>query len=130
MLDNFVPAVYNNSANKLMETVMAKLEFTDANFATEVIKSEKPVLVDFWAAWCGPCRIQGPLVEQLSNEVGDKYKVGAMDVDANMATAQGYNILSIPTIMIFKGGRVVWQGVGVQQKERMLEELQKAETVS
>lgn len=109
---------------------MAKLDFTDANFATDVMKSDKPVLVDFWAAWCGPCRIQGPLVEQLAEEVGDKYKVGAMDVDANMATSQSFNILSIPTIMIFKGGRVLWQGVGVQNKEKMLEELQKAESAS
>ncbi len=109
---------------------MAKLDFTDANFDTDVLKSDKPVLVDFWAEWCGPCRIQGPIVEQLSNEVGDKYKIGALDVDAHTATAQKYNILSIPTLMIYKNGRVAWQGVGVQQKERLLEELQKAETAS
>ncbi len=109
---------------------MAKLDFTDANFESEVLKSDKPVLVDFWAPWCGPCRVQGPIVEQLSNEVGDKYKIGALDVDANTATAQKYSILSIPTIMIYKNNRVLWQGVGLQQKERLLEELQKAETAS
>lgn len=109
---------------------MAKLDFTDANFDSEVLKSDKPALVDFWAEWCGPCRVQSPIVEQLSNDVGDKYKVGALDVDANMATAQKYSILSIPTTMIYKNGRVVWQGVGVQQKERLLEALQQAETAS
>ena len=109
---------------------MAKLEFTDANFDADVLKSSKPVLVDFWAEWCGPCRIQGPIVEQLSNGVGDKYKVGALDVDANTTTAQKYNILSIPTLMIYKNGRVLWQGVGLQQKERLLEALQQAEAAS
>lgn len=105
---------------------MAKMEITDANFDITVLKSDKPVLVDFWATWCGPCRIQGPIVEQLAGEVGDKFVVGAMDVDANSATAQKYNILSIPTLMIYKNGAVVWQGVGVQQKDRLLDELNKA----
>lgn len=105
---------------------MPKLDFTDANFESEVLKSDKPVLVDFWAAWCGPCRMQGPIVEQLANELGDAYKVGALDVDANPHTAQSYGILSIPTIMIFKAGRVAWQGVGVQDGGRLKEELEKA----
>ncbi len=105
---------------------MAKLEFTDANFDAEVLKSDTPVLVDFWAAWCGPCRIQGPFVEQLANETGGQFKIGALDVDANQETARAYSILSIPTIMIFKNGKVAWSGVGVQQKETMLAELKKA----
>lgn len=105
---------------------MAKLVITDANFETEVLKSDKPVLVDFWATWCGPCRVQGPIVEQLASEVGDKYKVGALDVDANPMTAQKFNILSIPTLLVFKKGVVVWQGIGLTQKDGLLEGLRKA----
>lgn len=104
-----------------------KKEFTDANFQNEVLKSDKPVLVDFWATWCGPCRIQGPIVEEIANEMSEKYAIGSLDVDANMNTAQSYQILSIPTLIIFKSGKIVWRQSGLTQKEALLVALKTAE---
>jgi len=102
------------------------LQFTDQNFETEVLKSEKPVLVDFWAAWCGPCQMMGPIIEELAEEMGDKYKVGKLNVDENRETAAKYGIMSIPTLIIFKEGKAVKQLVGVQAKETLKEELEKS----
>lgn len=104
---------------------MPHLTFTDSNFEEEVLKSDKPVLVDFWATWCGPCRIQSPIVEELAKEVGDKYKIGAIEVDANPKTTQTFTILSIPTLMIFQNGKTIWRSSGLTQKDRLLEELKK-----
>jgi len=101
------------------------MEFTDQNFETEVLKSEKPVLVDFWAAWCGPCQIMGPIVEELAEEVKDKFKIGKLNVDENRETAGKYGVMSIPTLIIFKGGKDVKQLVGVQSKETLKSELEK-----
>ena len=81
---------------------MAK-EITTANFETEVLKSEKPVLIDFWATWCGPCMRQGPVVEELAEE---GYAVGKVDVDQNMALAQQFRVVSIPTLILFKDGKI------------------------
>ena len=92
---------------------MAK-EITTANFETEVLKSEKPVLIDFWATWCGPCMRQGPVVEELAEE---GYAVGKVDVDQNMALAQQFRVVSIPTLLIFKGGQEVHRLVGLTSKE-------------
>ncbi|OGI34746.1 MAG: thioredoxin [Candidatus Moranbacteria bacterium RIFOXYA2_FULL_43_15] len=103
---------------------MAKI-FTDQNFESEVIKSDKSVLVDFWAPWCGPCQVMGPIVEELATEMGDKVKIGKLDVDENGATAQKYGIMSIPSLKIFKGGIVVKEFTGVQNKETLREELDK-----
>ena len=100
-------------------------QFTDQNFEAEVLKSEKPVLVDFWAAWCGPCQMMGPIIEEIAEEVKDKYKVGKLNVDENRETASKYGIMSIPTLIIFKGGKEVKQLVGVQSKEGLKEELEK-----
>jgi len=102
---------------------MADVTITDANFDAEVLKSDKPVLVDFWAVWCGPCQVQGPIVEDVAITLGAKAKVGKMNVDENPAIPQKFGIMSIPTLMIFKGGAVVKQFVGVQSKETLLSEL-------
>ncbi len=102
-----------------LDKIMA-MEFTDATFEVEVLKSDVPVLVDFWAPWCGPCRILGPIVEELATEV-TTIKIGKMNVDENQAVATEYGIMSIPSIKIFKGGQVVKEFVGVQSKETLAE---------
>lgn len=94
-------------------------EFTDQNFDQEVLKSDKPVLVDFWAPWCGPCQVMGPVIEELAKEMDGKAKVGKMNVDEHPETAQKYGIMSIPSIKIFKGGQVVKEFVGVQAKDAL-----------
>jgi thioredoxin 1 len=100
-------------------------EFTDQNFDQEVIKSDKPVLVDFWAPWCGPCQIMIPIMDELSVEMGDKAKVGKINVDENPSVASAYGVMSIPSIKIFVGGKVAKEFVGVQSKEALKEELGK-----
>jgi thioredoxin 1 len=92
------------------------LEITDANFESEVLKSDKPVLIDFWAVWCGPCKLIAPTVEEVSNEYQGKFKVGKMDIDNNPNVAMKYGIRSIPTLLIFKDGKVVDQIVGAVPK--------------
>jgi thioredoxin 1 len=86
--------------------------FTDTTFDTEVLNSEVPVLVDFWAEWCGPCRMMGPTVDQVASEYSGRVKVGKVDVDANQQVAYRYGIRGIPTLLLFKGGKVVDQKVG------------------
>ncbi len=102
---------------------MSDTTLTDTNFDEQVIKNAKPVLVDFWAVWCGPCQIQGPIVEDIAKEVGDKAVIGKLNVDENPTVSQKYGIMSIPTLMIFKGGTVVKQYIGVQSKDTLLSEL-------
>jgi len=99
--------------------------FTDANFDVEVLQSKIPVLVDFWAVWCGPCQMQEPIVKEVATAMAGKAKVGKINVDENPQLAQKYNVMSIPTLMIFKGKTVVKQFVGVQSKEILLGELNK-----
>lgn len=93
------------------------IEVTDENFEKEVLGSHLPVLVDFWAAWCGPCRMVAPIVEELAREYSDKIKVVKLDVDENRATASRYRIMSIPTIMMFENGEVKVQVVGARSKQ-------------
>ncbi len=104
---------------------MADIAITDANFEEQVLKNDKPVLVDFWAAWCGPCQIQGPIVEDIAKAMAGRAVIGKFNVDENPQMAQKYGIMSIPTLMIFKGGTVVRQFIGVQSKETLLGELNK-----
>jgi len=104
---------------------MADITVTDKNFDEEVLKSATPVLVDFWAVWCGPCQTQGPIIEEIANSFAGKAKVGKVNVDENPQTAGKYGIMSIPTIMIFKGGTVAKQLIGLQSKEMIVSELNK-----
>ncbi|MGB2868011.1 MAG: thioredoxin [Bacteroidota bacterium] len=104
---------------------MKAIEVTDSTFQNEVMKSDKPVLVDFWAEWCGPCKMIGPVVEELANEYDGRLKVGKVDVDANQQISMQLGIRSIPTLLIFKGGRVVEQIVGAVPKRTLVEKVTK-----
>lgn len=99
------------------------LEITDATFEEKVLKSDKPVMVDFWAAWCGPCRMVGPIIEDISNEYEGKAVVGKLDVDANQEFAAKYGVRNIPTVLIFQNGEVVGRQVGVAPKTTYAEAL-------
>ncbi|MEC7548931.1 MAG: thioredoxin [Bacteroidota bacterium] len=92
------------------------LEITDANFEEVVLKSSQPVLVDFWAEWCGPCRMLGPIIEELSSDYNGKAVIGKVDVDTNQKFAAQFGVRNIPTVLIFKDGELVNRQVGVSQK--------------
>ncbi|MEK7083974.1 MAG: thioredoxin [Patescibacteria group bacterium] len=99
---------------------MFELILTDANFDKEVLQSPVPVLVDFWAPWCGPCQVMGPVVEQIAKELeGKNVKIAKLNVDDNPVVAGKYNVLSIPTFLVFKGGQMVEQMIGGVPKDRL-----------
>ena len=102
------------------------LKITSENFEEEVLKSNVPVLIDFWAEWCGPCRMIAPIVEEIANTYDGKLKVAKLDVDAHGSIAQQYRILSIPTVIIFKDGQVASQIVGAVPKKEIVQQVEKA----
>ena len=106
---------------------MAKpITFTDNNFESEVLSSEKPVLVDFWAEWCGPCKMIAPFIEELTGEYEGKIKIGKLDVDSNSSVSSQYGIRSIPSLLIFKHGQVVEHIVGAVPKNQIKSKLEAA----
>ena len=102
------------------------IEINDANFKSEVTDSEIPVLVDFWAPWCGPCRTVAPVLEELAKEYDGKVKVVKLNVDENQSTASEFGVRSIPTLILFKAGKVLEQTVGVQPKENLKQMVEKS----
>ena len=103
---------------------MNEITLTNENFQASVLSANKPVIVDFWAPWCGPCKVMSPIVEELAGEVDDVI-VGKVNVDENSEVAQRYNILSIPTFIVFKGGQVVEQFSGSMSKEQLRAKIEK-----
>ena len=104
---------------------MADIVLTDANFEEEVIKSDKPVMVDFFATWCGPCKMMAPVLTEIAHEYEGKLKVCKIDVDENQATSQQYGIMSIPTLVFFKGGVQAGSLTGFRPKEAVVSEINK-----
>ena len=102
------------------------LEITDATFDKTVLQSNKPVLVDFWAAWCGPCRMVGPIIDELSNEYDGKAVIGKVDVDSNQEFAAKYGVRNIPTVLLFKDGELIDRKVGVSPKQVYAEAIDSA----
>jgi len=101
-------------------------EFTDANFGTEVLQSDLPVLVDFTATWCGPCKALGPIVEQLADEMAGRFKVGTLDIDENPQVASKYGIRSVPTVLVFRAGEKTGQRNGLTNRAKLIELLDHA----
>lgn len=102
------------------------VDITDATFETEVLQSDRPVVVDFWATWCGPCKMIAPILEEVARDMGDKVKIAKLDVDNNNKTSGKYNIMSIPSLLFFKNGQVVDQVIGAIPKAQLLARIEKA----
>lgn len=108
------------------ETTGSTIEVSDASFGTDVLSSTKPVLVDFWATWCGPCKMVAPVLEEIANERAAQLTVAKLDVDTNPATARDFQVVSIPTLILFKDGQPVKRIVGAKGKAALLRELSDA----
>lgn len=104
---------------------MSVLKITNENFQQEVMQSDKPVLLDFWASWCGPCKMVGPIIEEVEAEVGTKIKVGKVNVDEEQELAQIYKVMSIPTLVVIQGGKVVEKSVGAKSKQAIMDMIPK-----
>jgi thioredoxin 1 len=102
---------------------MGAIPVTDADWSTEVLESDRPVLIDFWAEWCGPCRMVGPIVDEIADEQGEKLKVLKLNVDENANTAREYGVMSIPTLLVFKDGQQDKRIVGAKSKSALLGDL-------
>ena len=106
-----------------MSDTTATIAVTDDSFAEDVLANERPVLVDFWATWCGPCRMVAPVLEEIANEKADQLTIAKIDIDANPDTAGKFRVFSIPTLILFKGGEPVKRIVGAKSKAALLREL-------
>jgi thioredoxin 1 len=104
---------------------MSAIKIDEANFKSEVLDEKLPVLVDFWAVWCGPCKIIGPIIEELASEYAGKMKFGKINVDENNSLASQFGVMSIPTLKIFKNGKVVGELIGAAPKQVLEEEIKK-----